>query len=124
MAVRMGLFVTTASSAGVLGTSVAVLAATQGEGAASGVDIWTLMEKGGAPMAAALLLLLIEVTRRHDRAYKIIEAKDATILELSKRQTTAIETSNGIATDQMKTARSTEALLREMVTLWRGKMDV
>lgn len=105
---------------GLSATGVVVLAAAQ----PGGVDIWTLVEKGGAPLAGLLLLALIEVTRRHDRAYKIIEAKDATILELSKRQTSAIETTNEIANDQIKTARNTESLLRELVTLLRGKLDV
>lgn len=104
--------------------SAGVFAAAAQSDAAAGIDIWTLLEKGGAPMAGILLLALFEVTRRHDRAYKMIEAKDATILELSKRQTSAIETTNEISNDQMKTARQTESLLRELVTLLRGKLDV
>lgn len=91
---------------------------------AAAVDIWALIEKGGAPMAAVLLLALIEVTRRHDRAYKTIEAKDATILALSERQTAAIETTNEISNAHMETARKNEALLRELVTLLRGKLDI
>lgn len=106
-----------------VGAGAGVLAATQADTSA-GLDMWALVEKGGAPMAGVLLLALIEVTRRHDRAYKIIEAKDATILAMSQRQTTAIETTNEIASDQMKTARNTEQLLREMVTLLRGKLDI
>lgn len=119
----MGILSVVSGLALLVGASAGVLAATQAD-AAGGIDIWTLLEKGGAPMAGVLFLALVEVTRRHDRAYKIIAAKDATILEMSNRQTTAIETTNEIASDQIKTARNTESLLRELVTLLRGRLDV
>lgn len=111
---------TSTAFAGVTGAVVTYASASD----AAGVDIWTLVEKGGAPMAVVLLLALYEVTKRHDRAYKIIEAKDATILALSERQTAAIETTNDISNAHMETARKNEVLLRELVTLLRGRVDI
>lgn len=100
-----------------------VLAASQTD-ASGGLDIWTLLEKGGAPMAGLLFLALAEVYRQLQRCHKIIAAKDATILEMSNRQTSAIQTTNEIADHQMKTARNIESILHQLVTLLRGKLDI
>jgi hypothetical protein len=112
-----------AITAGALASVGVVLAAVPPE-TATGLDIWTLVEKGGAPMAIVLLIALLEVVRRHDSKDRIIAAKDATILELSKRQTAAVETANEIANDQIKIARDTHDLLKELVILGRGKPDI
>lgn len=82
-------------------------------------DVWSLIQAGGAPMAGVFFIALLEVIRRHDRAYKIIAAKDATILEMSTRQVDAIKATVEIANEQMKIAQNTELLLRELVILER-----
>jgi hypothetical protein len=126
--IGFGAFVISLSASIVSGA--VVVAATQSD-AAVGLDIWTLIEKGGAPMAGVLLLALFEVTRRHDKAYKIIEARDATILELSKRQISTTDTANEIGKDAMTIARDQMEMTRalhnrfgELITLLRGKLDI
>lgn len=119
----MGVLSVAGAAVGVGAATTLAVAVTQGDAGAN-LDIWALVEKGGAPMAMVLLIALIEVVRRHDRAYKIIEGKDATILEMSNRQVKAIETANDIANDQLTIARDTQALLKELVILRRGKPDM
>lgn len=118
----LGLLPITVSTI-LVGATTGVVLAVRSD-ASSAIDIWTLIEKGGAPMAGVMLLALVEVVRRHDRAYRIIEAKDATILAMSERSIKAIETTNEIAKDQMKIAHDTHVVIKELVTLLRGKLDI
>lgn len=111
-------------SAVVVGATASLTAVAASGDLAQGVDIWTLVEKGGAPMAVVLFLFLTILARQLALAQNKIEAKDAIILEMAKRQVSATETSNGIANDQMKCAVDTHKLLKELVTLLRGKLDI